>query len=90
MHGLGEAAIGFGSSVIGTGAGKAISNKLESKGVDMMFRGARKIGCFTKAQARNLVKNGRVLRNTARGITSVVGTLFTWPTAKSLSDCISK
>jgi len=40
---------------------------------------------LTRAQAKNLANQGNALINTARGISSVVGTLFTWPTATAIS-----
>ena len=82
---IGSAAIGFGSSIFGTAVGKIASSGLESNGVSMVFRGEIGAGCWTKAQARNMVAQGKALINTARGISSVVGTLFTWPTSTALS-----
>ena len=85
LRAVGSAAIGFGSSVFGTAAGKIVSGGLETKGMSMIFRGKISAGCWTRAQARNMVSQGKVLVNTARGVSSVVGTLFTWPTATALS-----
>lgn len=85
MRALGSAAIGFGGSVFGTAAGKIVSGGIEAKGATMVFKGKIGAGCWTKAQARNMVSQGKALINTARGLSSVVGTLFTWPTATALS-----
>ena len=82
------AAIGFGSSIFGTAAGKIVSSGLESAGASMVFRGEIGAGCFFKAQAQNMVKQGKAMINTARGISSVVGTFFTWPTATALTQAI--
>ena len=90
LRALGSAAIGFGSSIMGTAAGKVVSGGLETKGASMVFRGEIGAGCWTKAQARNLVSSGKAIINTARGISSVVGTIFTWPTATALSMGVSK
>ena len=87
---VGSAAIGFGSSVFGTAAGKIVSGGLESSGSAMVFRGKIGAGCWTKAQANNLVKQGKAMINTARGISSVVGTIFTWPTSTALSMGLSE
>ena len=87
---IGSAAIGFGSSVFGTAAGKIVSGGIEAKGASMVFKGKIGAGCWTKAQARNMVSQGKVLINTARGLSSVVGTLFTWPTSTALSLGLSK
>jgi hypothetical protein len=89
LRAVGSAAIGFGSSVFGTAAGKMASDRLAEKGASMIFRGKIGAGCWTKAQARNMVNQGKALINTARGISSVVGTIFTWPTATALSLGIS-
>ena len=89
LRAMGSAAIGFGSSVFGTAAGKMASDKLADKGASMVFRGKIGAGCWTKAQASNMVKQGKTIINTARGISSVVGTLFTWPTATVLSMSMS-
>ena len=89
LRALGSAAIGFGSSVFGTAAGKMASDRLAEKGASMVFRGKIGAGCWTKAQASNMVKQGKTLINTARGISSVVGTIFTWPTATALSQGMS-
>ena len=86
---IGSAAIGFASSVIGTAAGKIVSGGLEANGASMVFKGKIGAGCWTKAQAKNMVKQGNVIINTARGISSVVGTLFTWPTSTALSQRLS-
>ena len=40
---------------------------------------------LTRAQARNMAKQGKTLINTAQGVSSVVGTLFAWPTSTALS-----
>lgn len=87
---IGSAAIGFGSSIFGTAAGKVVSSGLESHGASMIFRGKIGAGCWSKAQARALVSQGKALINTARGISSVVGTLFTWPTSTALSMGLSQ
>jgi hypothetical protein len=87
---VGSAAIGFGSSIFGTAAGKIVSGRLEAKGASMVFSGKIGAGCWTKAQAHSLVSQGNILINTARGISSVVGTFFTWPTATALSFGLSK
>ena len=84
-----SAAIGFGSSVIGTAAGKIVSDHIADQGAELVFRGKVGAGCFTKAQARNLVQQGEAMMNTAYGVSSVVGTLFTWPTATVLSMSLS-
>lgn len=54
-------------------------------GKNMVFRGEIGAGCMFKAQAKEMVKRGHMLVNTARGISSVVGTLFTWPTTTALT-----
>ena len=84
VRAVGSAAIGFGSSMIGSGAGRAVSMKLESKGATMILS-SKGTSRWTRAQARNLVTRGKALINTARGISSVVGTIFTWPTATAFS-----
>ena len=80
----GSAAIGFGSSLIGSGAGRAVSKALEDKGATMVLR-SKGTTYLTRAKARNLAKQGKALINAARGISSVVGTIFTWPTATAIS-----
>ena len=89
LRALGSAAIGFGSSIFGTAAGKAVTSGLEAQGANMVFRGKIGAGCMTKAQARNMVKQGKALINTARGVSSVVGSIFVWPTATALSFGLS-
>lgn len=84
MRAVGSAAIGFGSSLIGSGAGRAVSKGLESKGATMVLS-SKGTTYWTRAQAKNLAKQGKALINTARGISSVVGTAFTWPTSTALS-----
>ena len=79
-----SAAIGFGSSLIGSGAGRAVSMGLESKGATMVLS-SKGTAYWTRAQAKNLINQGKALINTAHGISSVVGTIFTWPTATALS-----
>lgn len=90
LRAVGEAAIGFGASIFGSAVGKTVSNKLNQKGADMVFKGGRRIGCYSKAQARSLVRHGKAVINTARGLSSVVGTFFSWPTAKALSNSIRR
>ena len=51
----------------------------------MVFRGKIGPASLTKAQAQHMVTQGKTVINTARGISSVVGTLFTWPTSTALS-----
>ena len=89
VRAVGSAAISFGASVFGTAAGKMVSDGLTDAGASMVFRGKIGAGCWTKAQARNMVKQGTAMINTARGISSVVGTVFTWPTSTALSMAIS-
>ena len=81
---LGSAAIGFGSSLIGSGAGRAVSRGLENKGATMVLS-SKGTAFWTRAQAKSLASQGKALINTARGISSVVGTVFTWPTSTALS-----
>lgn len=90
VRAVSSAAIGFGSSVFGTAAGKIVTSGLEARGASMVFRGEIGAGCWTKAQARNMVAQGKMMINTARGISSVVGTLFTYPTSTALSLGSSK
>jgi len=85
FNAVGAAAVGFGSSIVGTAVGKIVSGGLEQKGADMVFRGKIGAGCYSKAQARNMVSQGNKLINTARGISSVVGTVVTWPGATAMS-----
>lgn len=89
LRAIGSAAIGFGGSVFGTAAGKAVTSGLEAQGANMVFRGKIGAGCMTKAQARNMVKQGKALINTARGVSSVVGSVFVWPTATAFSFGLS-
>lgn len=84
-----SAAIGFGSSVLGSAAGKVLSDKMAEKGAEIVLRGKGGVGCWTRAQARNMVNRGESLINTARGVSSVIGTFFTWPTATALSQGLS-
>ena len=84
LRATGAAAIGFGSSLIGSGAGGAVSKGIQDKGATMLLS-SRGTTYWTRAQAKNLAKQGKALINTARGISSVVGTLFTWPTSTALS-----
>ncbi len=86
---VGSAAIGFGSSVFGSAAGELASRGMKAIGKNMVLRGRVGAECFTKAQARNLIKQGTAKINTARGISSVVGTVFTWPSATALSSLLS-
>lgn len=79
-----SAAVGFCSSVIGTGAGKVVSQGIEQKGAALIKRGTYKVGCYSKAQAQRFIKQGKKIVNTARGIGSIIGTLFTWPTATTI------
>ena len=81
---IGNAAVGFGSSLIGSGAGRAVSLGIENKGTAMLLS-SKGTTYLTRAQAKNLANQGNALINTARGISSVVGTLFTWPTATAIS-----
>ena len=83
LRAAGSAAVGFGCSIIGTGAGRAVSRGLEEKGAIMILKSNGK--ALTRAQAKNLAHQGKVLINTSRGISSVVGTVFTWPTATALT-----
>ena len=89
LKAVASAAVGFGSSVMGTAAGKVVAGRLEANGLSMVFKGKIGAGCFTKAQAQNLIRQGNKMVNTARGISSVVGTLFTWPTATAFSVGLS-
>ena len=83
-----SAAIGFGNSIIGSAAGKVVSNNLKESGEALIKRNFN-IGCFTRAQAKNMIKQGKAMVNTSYGISSVVGTLFTWPTSTSLIDAVT-
>ena len=83
-HAVEAAAIGFGSSLIGSGAGRAVTMGLESKGTAMILS-SKGTAYWTRAQAKNLANQGKALINTAHGISSIVGTVFTWPTATVLS-----
>ncbi len=69
--------VGAIASIAGSALGKTTSG-LAAKGENAVFRGKRGIGCFTKRQAKNLVRYGRKMINTARGISSVMGTAATW------------
>ena len=89
LKAVASAAVGFGTSVMGTAAGKVVAGRLEANGLSMVFKGKIGAGCFTKAQAQNLIRQGNKMVNTARGISSVVGTLFTWPTATAFSVGLS-
>ena len=84
MRAVESAVIGFGSSLIGSGAGRAVSMGLESKGATMVLS-SKGTAYWTRAKAKNLANQGKALINTAHGISSVVGTVFTWPTATALS-----
>ncbi len=75
------AATGFGCSVLGTGAGKVLTKNLEKTGQILQVKGKNMANTYTRAQARELSRQGSKLINTARGINSVVGTIFTWPYA---------
>ena len=82
---VGSAAIGFGSSIYGSAVGKVLTDNLQSQGASMLFRGKVGAGCYSKAQARNMMQQGKKLINLARGISSVAGTIITWPTSTALS-----
>ena len=84
LRATGAAAIGFGGSVSGSGAGEGVSRGIKNKGAAMLLSSKGTV-YWTRAQARYLAKQGKILINTARGISSVVGTLFTWPTSTALS-----
>ena len=85
LRAVGSAAIGFSSSILGTAATKMPLNGLQEEGALLIFRGKTGAGCLTKTQARNLIKQGKTLINTARGISSVAGTIVTWPLSTALS-----
>ena len=85
LRAVGSAAIGFSSSILGTAATKMPLNGLQEEGALLIFRGKTGAGCLTKTQARNLIKQGETLINTTRGISSVVGTIATWPLSTALS-----
>ena len=36
-----------------------------------------------------MIKQGKAMVNTSYGISSVVGTLFTWPTSTALIDAVT-
>ena len=72
---------GFGCSVLGTGAGKVFTKDLQKAGEVLKVKGLNRTHIYTKAQAREMTRQGNKLINTAGGINSVVGTIFTWPYA---------
>ncbi len=85
LRAVSSVVVGFGCSVFGTAAGNIATNGIKAKGADMVFRGKLRLSCFSKAQSREMVKHGKRLINTARGLSSVIGTIFTWPTSTALS-----
>ena len=85
LSAAGSAAISFSGSIFGTALGKIPTNGLKSIGDDLVFRGKIGAGCITKRQAQNMVRTGQRMVNTAYGISSVVGTIFTWPTSTVLT-----
>ena len=82
-------AVGAIASIAGSALGKTTSG-LAAKGENAVFRVKRGIGCFTKRQAKNLVRYGRKMINTARGISSVMGTAATWRFSTVSNYLISK
>lgn len=43
-----------------------------------------KVRCYSRAQARRFISQGKRIVNMSYGIDSVVGTLFTWPAATTI------
>ena len=52
----------------------------------MIKKGVYQASYITKRQAANYITSGKAMINTARGINSVVGTVFMWPTTTALLD----
>ena len=76
----GSGAIGFTCSLAGSYAGKALFSGIENKGKTLQEIG--KIGYKIGKRARQkLIGKGVALVNTARGLTSVIGTIGTAPMA---------
>lgn len=85
LRGAGSAAISFGGSIFGTALGSIPTGELSGAGSNLVFRGKIGAGCITKSQAQNMIRTGQRMVNTAHGISSVIGTIFTWPTSTVLT-----
>ena len=59
------AATGFGCSVLGTGASKVFTKNLEETGKILQVKGKNIANSYTRAQAKELTKQGSKLINTA-------------------------
>ena len=92
-----NAAMAGGCSLLGSGLGKLASYGKASQGAELMSKGRdklltgyirRELGQSASSmirQGQKLVTSGRVLINTARGISSVTGTILTWGVSEKYS-----
>ena len=86
---VGAAAMGFSTSIIGSAAGKLAAGGKIAAGEEMISRGrsSAMVGELRRTagrsytsymrSAKRLIANGTVIRNTGRGLSSVVGTFAT-------------
>ena len=81
-------AISFGTSMLGSAFGKAASYKVENQAALLQAKGRSPahLSFYTRKQLAELGRSGKMLKNTAQGISSVVGTLLTWPLSASASE----
>ena len=94
---INSAIVAGGCSIIGSGLGKLTSYGKASQGAELMSKGRdklltgyirRELGQSASSmirQGQKLVTSGRVLINTARGISSVTGTILTWGVSEKYS-----
>ena len=91
---IGKSAISAGASfctsLAGSALGKVTTGALEDQGRNLILKGTRRgMSMYTKRELARFAVKGKQFINTARGITSVMGTLATWPTNAAVSTVLS-
>lgn len=91
---IGKSAISAGTSfctsIAGSALGKVTTGALEDQGKNLILKGTRRgMSIYTKRELAQFAAKGKQLVNTARGITSVLGTLATWRTNAAVSTVLS-